>query len=154
MRETRLTTLPLYAISDTGELISYRYGKRRVLKLNTHKQGYRYHPLVGLIHRLVAATYLPNPAHLPQVNHLDGDPANNVVSNLEWCTPARNTQHAHGLPPLDEPAICAGWLAGTSALKLAKLHGCSPSGIRSIVHRNGAMRPGAKKWTLRGKRVR
>jgi hypothetical protein len=46
------------------------------------------------VHRLIAMTFLPNPDNLPYVNHLDCNPSNNAVENLEWCTPSRNSQHA------------------------------------------------------------
>lgn len=46
------------------------------------------------VHRLVASAFIENPGHLPQVNHKDGDPANNEVSNLEWVTNAQNQTHA------------------------------------------------------------
>ena len=46
------------------------------------------------IHKLVAETFIPNPNHLPCVNHKDGNKQNNKVDNLEWCTNRYNTIHA------------------------------------------------------------
>jgi len=47
-----------------------------------------------LVHRLVALAYIPNPDGKPDINHKDGNPLNNYVSNLEWCTKFENMQHA------------------------------------------------------------
>lgn len=49
------------------------------------------------IHRLVARAFIPNPLNKPSVNHIDCNPANNHVSNLEWCTQKENIQHSRKL---------------------------------------------------------
>lgn len=46
------------------------------------------------IHRLVATHFINNPYNLKEVNHIDGNPKNNNVNNLEWCTRQQNTEHA------------------------------------------------------------
>ena len=45
------------------------------------------------VHRIIASSFLPNPNHLPEVNHIDCNRTNNVVSNLEWCTSKYNNQY-------------------------------------------------------------
>ncbi len=54
------------------------------------------------IHRLVAETFIGSaPSEEYQINHIDGNKANNSVDNLEWVTPKENTHHAFesGLRP-------------------------------------------------------
>lgn len=43
---------------------------------------------------LAAKVFIPNPDNLPEVNHIDGNPSNCHVSNLEWTTRSGNMQHA------------------------------------------------------------
>ena len=46
------------------------------------------------MHRLVAYNFLPPKEGKNVINHLDSNPRNNKVSNLEWCTQAENMRHA------------------------------------------------------------
>jgi hypothetical protein len=46
------------------------------------------------LHRLVAQAFIPNPENKPFINHIDSNPLNNHISNLEWVTGSENMQHA------------------------------------------------------------
>jgi len=45
------------------------------------------------LHRLLAQAFIPNPEGKPEVDHIDGDPLNNCLSNLRWCTRAENNRN-------------------------------------------------------------
>lgn len=48
-----------------------------------------------LVHRLVAYAFIPNTdATKNCINHIDGNPKNNHVENLEWCNHKENNNHA------------------------------------------------------------
>lgn len=47
------------------------------------------------LHRIIAQTFLPNPNNYPEVNHKDGNPYNNHLDNLEWCSREQNMKHLH-----------------------------------------------------------
>ena len=41
-------------------------------------------------HRIMAKTFIPNDDNLPEVDHIDGDPMNNSLDNLQWITTQAN----------------------------------------------------------------
>jgi len=48
-----------------------------------------------LVHRLVAHAFVGEPPERHEVNHLDGDKANNMLANLEYVTRSGNVSHAY-----------------------------------------------------------
>jgi hypothetical protein len=47
------------------------------------------------VHRIVAATYVPNPRGKPMANHKNGNKLDNRSINFEWVSHAENIQHAY-----------------------------------------------------------
>lgn len=94
-----------YQISNLGRLYSGLTG--RYLKGYVGKNGYKYYTFWDgtreYAHRLVAKAFIPNPNELPHVNHLDHDPSNNNILNLEWCTHQQNMQHSYTNPKRGRP---------------------------------------------------
>lgn len=86
-----------YSVSDEGQVRNDKTG-------NILKGTYRsceYHKVqltiegkykTFLVHRLIAETFIPNPNNLPVVHHIDGNPINNRVENLQWVTIQENNQ--------------------------------------------------------------
>ncbi|CDM00334.1 HNH endonuclease domain protein [Bacteroides xylanisolvens SD CC 2a] len=92
---------PDYMISDHGRVLSFKGKSKLILCTKIIGTGYETVSLLNKgictdyhVHRLIAKAFIPNPKHLPQINHLDGNTMNNHVSNLEWCDAYTNTMHA------------------------------------------------------------
>ena len=93
----------LYEVSDLGRVKSLNYkhtGTEKIMKMVKRIDGYLHvglckdgHKKQLLVHRLVAETFIPNPANLGTVNHKDENKTNNVVGNLEWMSMKDNTNY-------------------------------------------------------------
>jgi len=76
--------------------------KGKVMSPNINNSGYYYLCLCNgkkhwyaKLHRIVAATFIPNPDNLPEVNHINGNKLDNSVENLEWCNHSDNHKHSY-----------------------------------------------------------
>lgn len=93
-----ISDYPNYIVYDNGRVQNQKSGRflqpqffgNGYLRVGLSKDGEQ---KMFLVHRLVAEAFLPNPEGLPVVNHKDGNPSNNNVSNLEWCTQEYNTNY-------------------------------------------------------------
>ena len=44
----------------------------------------------GSIHRMIAKLFIPNPNNYNEIDHINGNPLDNRVVNLHWCTHKQN----------------------------------------------------------------
>jgi len=90
---------PDYSVSTSGVVYSSKRGSD--IEVNgSIWMGYRKVTLSNgtkiktiAVHRLVAETFLTKPRGFNVVNHIDGDKANNKLSNLEWTNHRGNSKH-------------------------------------------------------------
>jgi hypothetical protein len=89
-----------YLVSRNGEVWSIRRGRllsitkrvkhRKYLSANLYKNGQLKH---AQVHRLVAEAFIPNPMGKPTVNHINENPTDNRMENLECATDSEQAKH-------------------------------------------------------------
>lgn len=82
--------LKQYLNPNTGYMFVCLANGKKIVN-GTQRTAYK----IRDVHRLVAETFLDNPASLPCVNHKDENKQNNSVDNLEWCTAKYNSNYGH-----------------------------------------------------------
>jgi len=74
----------------TGRILVPSLNNQKRLRVSLNSKNDR-----RFIHRLVGEAFLDNPEGKKQINHIDGNPTNNCLENLEWVTQEENIKHAH-----------------------------------------------------------
>jgi hypothetical protein len=111
-----IPTFPGYFVSDDGRVLSRKRKQPRLLSIATDREG---RPLVALrqdgrlvtrrVHVLMLLAFVgPRPdGHV--IRHLDGDPTNNILSNLAYGTHSDNgfDAVAHGTHVQASKTECA-----------------------------------------------
>ena len=79
-----------------------RHWKGKLLSPKQNGKGYVFYtlskdgvPKTHYVHRLLAIAFISNEGNKGYVNHCDGNPRNNDLSNLEWVSHAENVSHAY-----------------------------------------------------------
>lgn len=155
---------PKYEVSNEGRI--RRIGAGRLMAGSSDKKGYRKVRVngrqSGLVHRLVMFAFVGPCPSAHEVNHKDGDPSNNFLTNLEYVTKSENQKYSlrvlgrhrnrgtvHGMSKLSDeqiqeirmlrPGIGAKRMrinSGPLRLKyIAERYGVSPAMISLILNR-------------------
>lgn len=128
-----------YGITEEGKLWSFHF--KRWISPYIPKNGYSQVILskkgktkIGLMHRLVASTFIKNPKNKPCVNHIDGIKTNNKVGNLEWVTYKENMRHSvlYDLAQIDGEKNGNSKLSDKQVNKIRKMVGSSYTEIGRI----------------------
>ena len=101
MKSAVIKGYPNYAVFEDGTVINIK--RNKPMKQRNRRDGYMSVQLSNdgkqkefVVHRLVAAAFIPNPNNYPIINHKDENKKNNCADNLEWCTQEYNINYGTG----------------------------------------------------------
>lgn len=146
-----------YYASPEGHILTTNCtrGVAKIMSKSRHCKGYEVVNVKNskgvrnatLVHRLIASVYCPNPLSKKQVNHIDGNKANNHYTNLEWVTNKENRAHAvvngliasgekcqHKLKDVDVKSIRGMWAEGHSGRTIAVKFGVGRGYVYDLVN--------------------
>lgn len=146
-KEETFTTCPapysLYSISKSGHVKHDGH----TLKPFLNNSGYELirvkkddgsHSTVPL-HRLLGLTFIPNPAGLSDIDHIDSDRLNNSLDNLRWISHRQNLQRRQNNGGCYLGVICknddGNILGRFESINQASVEmGVNPSSVRAILN--------------------
>lgn len=97
-----------YMISNLGRVYSFphyddmmrKHGGHFLSTQINHSNGYEMAHLMlngkrtaKYVHIIVAESFIPNPLHKKEVDHIDTNKTNNRLDNLRWCTRSENCRN-------------------------------------------------------------
>lgn len=146
-----------YEVSDRGRVRALarraavrggatRSVRSRIVTLGRHAQGYVVASLqhdnasrAFLVHRLVAAAFIGAIPRTAEVNHKDGDKANNSAGNLEIVTRQENIDHAVRIGLIDNKGErnAQAKLTGEQVQEIRSLYQAGGAGYKSLGKRFG-----------------
>lgn len=156
----RVKDFEQYEISNRGRLrrkgvrepYFYRSGQRltkngkptyiRFTLVEKPFNGGRQKRALFLAHRLVAEHFIPKPESKTQINHKDGNHANNNVSNLEWVTGRENVQHAHDNKLMDQARgerIAGSKLTASKVQEMRELYSLGQHSTNELARKYGVV---------------
>ena len=126
MKRRAIPNYPGYFACSDGRIFGIRF--KHPLRQSLNGPGYKQvtlcndgGPKIHAVHRLIAAAFCPG--HGRDVNHKNGDKADNRADNLEWCSRSSNQRHAAdiGLKPSGEKSHLCTKLKTADVLQIRKL---------------------------------
>lgn len=152
-----------YQISNFGNVMSLHFkrsptnkkllkqtpdGKYGYLKVMLRDNG---NDKMCTVHRLVAEAFIPNPNNKPNVNHLDTNPKNNRVDNLEWCTQKENIQYGYDFGNIQPTKPMQGKTGNKNPLSKPVLK--IDTSTHSVIEEFSAINEAARKTGLPSSRI-
>lgn len=134
---------PDYAVTENGEVYSFKKGNKVLLKSSPDTQGYN---LVRLfrngnaktfyVHRLVAQFFLPNPENKKYVRHLSNNRTDNRAVNLVWANAIELNSDKIKITPELEKQICILYFdIGCTQYEIADMINVSQTTICNVLRR-------------------
>ena len=144
-----------YTINEIGEVFSHKRKKPRKLKVLYTTQTRRYLAVIlykenkhygagyskkqEYIHRLVWETFKGEIPQDKEIDHIDGNPLNNDINNLQLITSENNKRKSllkrwGKEAQKDKDAIIEDYKSGMSMPKIAKKYGHSTTTVWRFIH--------------------